>query len=48
MSWSTGSARVCWAGGGKSPFAPGVRLNLELVEQRRFGNGVVLLQYRPK
>lgn len=33
-------------GGGKRSLPPGVRLNLELVDQRRFGNGVVYLQYR--
>ena len=32
-------------GGGKRFFPDGVRLNLELVEERRFGNGVVVLRY---
>ena len=32
-------------GGGKRFFPNGVRLNLELVEERRFGNGVVALRY---
>ena len=32
-------------GGGKRFFPDGVRLNLELVEQRRFGNGVAILGY---
>jgi len=32
-------------GGGKRFFPDGVRMNLELVEQRRFGNGVVVLRY---
>lgn len=32
-------------GGGKRFFPEGVRLNLELVGERRFGNGVVVLQY---
>ena len=32
-------------GGGKRFFPDGVRLDLELVEERRFGNGVVILQY---
>ncbi len=32
-------------GGGKRFFPDGVRLNLELVQERRFGNGVVVLQY---
>ncbi len=32
-------------GGGKRFFPNGVRMNLELVEQRRFGNGVVVLRY---
>ena len=32
-------------GGGKRFFPEGVPLDLELVEDRRFGNGVVILQY---
>jgi dihydrofolate reductase len=32
-------------GGGTWFFPDGVRLNLELVEERRFGNGVVVLRY---
>jgi dihydrofolate reductase len=32
-------------GGGRRFFPEGVRLNLELVEDRRFGNGVVALRY---
>lgn len=32
-------------GSGKRFFPDGVRMNLELVEQRRFGNGVVVLRY---
>lgn len=32
-------------GGGKRFFPDSVRLNLALVEQRRFGNGVVVLRY---
>ena len=32
-------------GGGKRFFPDGVRLDLTLVEQRRFGNGVVVLRY---
>lgn len=32
-------------GGGKRFFPDGVRLNLELTDERRFGNGVVVLQY---
>jgi dihydrofolate reductase len=32
-------------GGGKRFFPDGVRLNLDLVEQRRFGSGVVVLRY---
>ena len=38
---------VCPAvvGGGKRFFPDGVRLDLELVEDRRFGNGVVVLRY---
>lgn len=34
-------------GGGKPGLPSGVRADLELLEQRRFGNGVVLLRYRP-
>jgi dihydrofolate reductase len=33
-------------GGGKQFLPDKVRLNLELVEERRFRNGVVFLQYR--
>jgi dihydrofolate reductase len=33
-------------GGGKSAFPRGVRLQLALQEQRRFGNGMVYLNYR--
>jgi dihydrofolate reductase len=32
-------------GGGKRFFPQGVRLGLELLEERRFGNGVVVLRY---
>ena len=32
-------------GGGKRFFPEGVRLELELMEERRFGNGVVVLRY---
>jgi dihydrofolate reductase len=32
-------------GGGKRFFPEGVRLDLELLEERRFGNGVVVLRY---
>jgi hypothetical protein len=32
-------------GGGTRFFPEGVRLNLALVEERRFGNGVVVLRY---
>jgi dihydrofolate reductase len=32
-------------GGGKRFLPDGVRMNLELVEQRRFGSGVVVLRY---
>ena len=33
--------------GGGTPFLPqGVRLNLELIDERRFGNGVVFMRYR--
>lgn len=33
-------------GGGKRSLQPDVRVNLELVDERRFGNGVVHLHYR--
>jgi dihydrofolate reductase len=33
-------------GGGKPAFPDGVRRDLELVEERRFGNGFVFLRYR--
>jgi dihydrofolate reductase len=38
---------VCSAvvGGGKRFFPDGVRLDLELLEERRFGNGVLILRY---
>ena len=32
-------------GGGKRFFPDGVRLDLELLEERRFGNGVLILRY---
>lgn len=35
-------------GGGKRFFPGGVRLDLELIEERRFGNGVVVLRYRTR
>ncbi len=35
-------------GGGTRYLPDGVRLDLDLVEQRRFGNGVVLLRYRTR
>ena len=35
-------------GGGKPCLPANVRLNLELLEQRRFGNGVVFLRYRTR
>ena len=34
-------------GGGKSGLPRDVRLNLELLEERRFGNGVVHMHHRP-
>ena len=34
-------------GGGKSWLPTGIRANLELLDERRFGNGVVHLRYRP-
>ena len=33
-------------GGGKPAFAAGVRADLELLDEHRFGNGVVHLRYR--
>jgi dihydrofolate reductase len=35
-------------GGGNRVFPDGVRIDLELVEQRRFDNGMALLRYRPR
>lgn len=34
-------------GGGKPAFSTDARADLELIDERRFGNGVVLLRYRP-
>jgi dihydrofolate reductase len=34
-------------GGGKSALSTDGRADLELIDERRFGNGVVLLRYRP-
>jgi dihydrofolate reductase len=34
-------------GGGKAGLSPGIRGALELLGERRFANGVVLLRYRP-
>jgi hypothetical protein len=33
-------------GGGKRPLPDGRRMNLELIEERDFGNGTVYLRYR--
>jgi len=33
-------------GGGKPAFSPGVRAGLELLDEHRFANGVLLLRYR--
>jgi riboflavin biosynthesis pyrimidine reductase len=33
-------------GGGKPALPDGVRLELELLDERRFGNGVVFVRYR--
>jgi hypothetical protein len=33
-------------GGGKRSLPEGVRLRLELLDERRFGNGMVYLYYR--
>jgi dihydrofolate reductase len=35
-------------GGGKSALPRGVRVGLELLDERRFGNGVVYLRYRTR
>jgi riboflavin biosynthesis pyrimidine reductase len=35
-------------GGGKQSLPGGVRLGLELLEERRFGNGMVFLRYRTR
>jgi riboflavin biosynthesis pyrimidine reductase len=35
-------------GGGKQSLPDNVRLELELLDERRFGNGVVHLHYRTK
>jgi dihydrofolate reductase len=35
-------------GGGKQSLPDGVRLELELLDQRRFGNGMVYLRYRAR
>lgn len=35
-------------GGGTAVFPDGIRAGLDLVDQRRFGNGVVYLRYRPR
>ncbi|CAN5316742.1 dihydrofolate reductase family protein [soil metagenome] len=35
-------------GGGTPYFPPGVTLPLELLQERRFGNGVVFLRYAPR
>ncbi|HEV2870791.1 MAG TPA: dihydrofolate reductase family protein, partial [Actinomycetota bacterium] len=35
-------------GGGNRAFPDGLRLRLELLEERRFGNGTVYLRYRTR
>ena len=35
-------------GGGKRALPDGVRLELELLDERRFGSGIVYLRYRPR
>ncbi|HEV2871512.1 MAG TPA: dihydrofolate reductase family protein, partial [Actinomycetota bacterium] len=35
-------------GGGNRAFPDGVRVRLELLEERRFGNGVIYLRYRTR
>jgi dihydrofolate reductase len=40
--WPTG------VGGGKPAMPTDARVDLELIDERRFGNGVVLLRYRPR
>ena len=34
-------------GGGKPALTTDARVDLELIDERRFGNGVVLLRYQP-
>jgi dihydrofolate reductase len=42
--------RICPVviGGGKRYFPPGLRLDLELLEERRFRNGEIFLRYAPR
>jgi hypothetical protein len=35
-------------GGGNRAFPDGVRVRLELLEERRFGNGAIYLRYRTR
>jgi dihydrofolate reductase len=51
--FGAGLVDECWlyvwpafVGGGKPALPTGVRGDLELIDERRFGNGVVLLRYR--
>jgi dihydrofolate reductase len=47
VDWSEpGEAVHVVVGGGKPALPGGVHVNVELVEERRFGNGVVFLAYR--
>ena len=54
QAFTAGLVDECWllvwpvvVGGGKPGLPTGVRTDLELLEQRRFRNGVVYLRYRP-
>ncbi|MBC7299175.1 MAG: hypothetical protein H5T82_09810 [Demequina sp.] len=45
VRWCEGDVWPVVVGEGTSFYPPGVRLDPELVVQRRFGNGVVYLDY---
>jgi dihydrofolate reductase len=54
-AFAAGLVDDCWllvnpiiVGGGKPALPDGVRLDLELVDERRFANGVVYLDYRTR
>ena len=55
MVWTTGYIDECHlflspvvVGGGKQVLPDAVRLDLELLDERRFGNGLVYLRYQIK